>query len=61
MNAPDQAGPPPRRDTQRNRELLIAAAREICAERGIGAPLIEIARRAGAGNATLYRRLPASG
>ncbi|MGX1542773.1 TetR/AcrR family transcriptional regulator [Streptomyces adustus] len=35
--------------------MLIAAAREIYAERGVDAPLDDIARRAGVGNATLYR------
>lgn len=44
-----------RSDARRNRENLIAAAREIYAERGLEAPLDEIARRAGVGNATLYR------
>ncbi len=54
------AGEPPalRRDARRNRELLIAAAHEIYAEQGVEAPLDEIARRAGVGNATLYRRFP---
>ncbi|MET8678264.1 helix-turn-helix domain-containing protein [Streptomyces sp. NPDC004647] len=52
-------GPAPlRRDAQRNKDLLIAAAREIYAEQGVDAPLDEIARRAGVGNATLYRRFP---
>nr|WP_237555201.1 TetR/AcrR family transcriptional regulator [Streptomyces sp. SID4948] len=39
----------------RNRELIVAAAREIFVEFGAEAPLDEIARRAGVGNATLYR------
>ncbi|MGP3926679.1 TetR/AcrR family transcriptional regulator [Streptomyces sp. 8N616] len=47
-----------RRDAQRNRELLIAAARQVFAEQGLAAPLDDIARRAGVGNATLYRRFP---
>ena len=38
--------------------MLLAAAREVMADRGLGAPLDEIARRAGIGNATLYRRFP---
>ncbi|RLV09099.1 TetR family transcriptional regulator [Streptomyces griseocarneus] len=50
-----------RRDAQRNRELLIAAAREVYAEQGVEAPLDDIARRAGVGNATLYRRFPTRG
>ncbi|SEQ47358.1 transcriptional regulator, TetR family [Streptomyces sp. yr375] len=44
-----------RSDARRNRETLLAAAREIYAERGVDAPLDDIARRAGVGNATLYR------
>ena len=47
---------PLRRDAQRNREMLIEAAREIYMEQGVDAPLDDIARRAGVGSATLYRR-----
>ncbi|MEU6480429.1 helix-turn-helix domain-containing protein [Streptomyces sp. NPDC047017] len=46
---------PRRSDARRNRDMLIAAARKIYAERGVDAPLDDIARRAGVGNATLYR------
>ncbi|MEU9128786.1 helix-turn-helix domain-containing protein [Kitasatospora sp. NPDC048540] len=46
---------PVRRDARRNRELLVTAAREVFSEQGLSAPLDEIARRAGVGNATLYR------
>jgi AcrR family transcriptional regulator len=58
--APGQGQPPrPRRsDAQRNRELLLAAAREVFNERGADAPLDEVARRAGTGNATMYRHFP---
>ncbi|KIF74910.1 TetR family transcriptional regulator [Streptomyces sp. 150FB] len=45
----------PRADALRNRERIVAAAREIFVEYGPEAPLDEIARRAGIGNATLYR------
>jgi AcrR family transcriptional regulator len=38
--------------------LLLAAAREIFGERGTDAPLDEVARRAGVGNATMYRHFP---
>lgn len=48
-------GPRTRADALRNRERIVAAAREIFVEFGPGAPLDEIARRAGIGNATLYR------
>lgn len=47
-----------RADAHRNREQIIAAAREVFLEQGIRAPLEEIARRAGVGIATLYRRFP---
>ncbi|MFK0222725.1 TetR/AcrR family transcriptional regulator [Streptomyces vinaceus] len=49
---------PVRRDALRNRELLLAAAREAFATQGLEAPLDDIARRAGVGNATLYRHFP---
>ncbi len=49
----------PRSDAQRNRERLIAAARELVAEVGSEVALDEVARRAGVGNATLYRHFPA--
>jgi AcrR family transcriptional regulator len=58
---PDQ-GQPPRRarraDARRNYERLLTAAREIFDERGVDAPLDDIARRAGTGNATMYRHFP---
>ena len=47
-----------RSDAVRNRRLLVDAARSVFGERGLSAPLDEIARRAGVGNATLYRRFP---
>jgi AcrR family transcriptional regulator len=47
-----------RADAERNRLALVAAAREVFGERGLDAALDEIARRAGVGNATLYRRFP---
>ncbi|KUH38999.1 TetR family transcriptional regulator [Streptomyces kanasensis] len=42
----------------RNRERIVSAAREMFVESGADAPLDEIARRAGVGNATLYRHFP---
>jgi AcrR family transcriptional regulator len=50
--------PAGRRDAQRNRRLLTDTAREVFAEQGLDAPLDVIARRAGVGNATLYRHFP---
>jgi AcrR family transcriptional regulator len=47
-----------RADAERNRRQLVEAARVVFAERGLDASLDEIARRAGVGNATLYRRFP---
>ncbi|TDE01298.1 TetR/AcrR family transcriptional regulator [Jiangella asiatica] len=44
-----------RTDATRNRERIIAAAREAFVEHGPGVPLDAIAHRAGVGNATLYR------
>jgi AcrR family transcriptional regulator len=48
----------PRADALRNRVRIVAAAREMFVEQGPEAPLDEIARRAGVGNATLYRNFP---
>src|SRR4051795_3201202 len=50
-----------RADATRNREAIVEAARAVFAEQGLEAPLDEIARRAGTGNATLYRRFPTRG
>ena len=47
-----------RADARRNRERILDAAREVFAEQGIDAPLTEVARRAGVGAATLFRRFP---
>ncbi|HVD29771.1 MAG TPA: helix-turn-helix domain-containing protein [Mycobacteriales bacterium] len=47
-----------REDARRNRERLLAAARDVFVEQGANAPLDDIARRAGVGIATLYRRFP---
>ncbi|MER5865485.1 TetR/AcrR family transcriptional regulator [Kitasatospora sp. NPDC002040] len=44
-----------RADASRNRARIIAAAREAFVEQGPDVPLDEIARRAGVGNATVYR------
>lgn len=47
-----------RADAQRNRAQILRAAREVFADQGPDAPLDEIARTAGVGIATLYRRFP---
>ena len=49
---------PLRADAQLNRDRILAAAAKLFAERGLNVPLDEIARRAGVGVATLYRRFP---
>jgi AcrR family transcriptional regulator len=49
---------PLRRDAQRNRDAVVAAARQVFCDHGLEAPLEEIARQAGVGIATLYRRFP---
>ncbi|GGW41492.1 TetR/AcrR family transcriptional regulator [Streptomyces xantholiticus] len=50
--------PRPRADALRNRERIVSAGREMFVEFGPDVPLDEIARRAGVGNATLYRHFP---
>ncbi|HEX5400707.1 MAG TPA: helix-turn-helix domain-containing protein [Pseudonocardiaceae bacterium] len=63
MTTADPARSPARRtrraDARRNYELLLLAAREVFAEQGSGAPLEVVARRAGVGNATMYRHFAA--
>jgi len=49
---------PARADARRNYDLLVSAAREAFAEHGTDTSLEEIARRAGVGIGTLYRRFP---
>lgn len=50
--------PPLRADARRNYEALLAAADELFTTDGPDASLDKIARRAGVGNATLYRHFP---
>ena len=47
-----------RRDARRNHERLLQEARRLFAERGIDAPLDELATRAGVGAGTVYRHFP---
>jgi AcrR family transcriptional regulator len=47
-----------RADAEGNRRAIVDAAGQLFAEQGLGAPLDEIAKRAGVGSATLYRRFP---
>ena len=54
---PAPAGERPlRRDAQRNRQLILDAAREVFADAGLQASLDDVARQAGVGVATVYRR-----
>ncbi|GAA2985889.1 helix-turn-helix domain-containing protein [Streptosporangium longisporum] len=54
-------GRPRRADAARNRGALLTAARELFDEYGPEVALDEVARRAGVGNATLYRHFPTRG
>lgn len=47
-----------RADARDNRDRILAAARTLFAERGVDVGMRDIARRAGVGPATLYRRFP---
>jgi AcrR family transcriptional regulator len=47
-----------RADARRNRDQILAAAKDIFAASGPEAPMEEIARAAGVGVGTLYRRFP---
>ncbi|AYD04228.1 TetR/AcrR family transcriptional regulator [Neorhizobium sp. NCHU2750] len=47
-----------RADAQRNKELILAAAEEVFVEKGAGVSLDDVAKRAGVGIGTLYRRFP---
>src|SRR4051812_12486735 len=47
-----------RADAERNRQRIVDAATAVFGEQGLDAPLEDVARRAGVGIATLYRRYP---
>jgi AcrR family transcriptional regulator len=65
---PDDATPPAgtrpsrrpglRADALRNRQRILAAARDLFSRRGLAVPMEDIARHAGVGVGTLYRRFP---
>jgi AcrR family transcriptional regulator len=50
-----------RSDARRNRDRILTAAGDLYIEQGVDVPLEEVARRAGVGIATLYRRFPDRG
>ncbi len=54
----DEACRPLRADAARNRELILETAAAVFAEQGLDASYDEIARRAGVGVGTVYRRFP---
>ena len=47
-----------RADAERNRGLVLEAARSVFAERGLDAGVAEVAERAGVGVGTIFRRFP---
>ncbi|WP_235022733.1 TetR/AcrR family transcriptional regulator [Amycolatopsis alkalitolerans] len=49
---------PLRRDAERNRQRIIASAREVFRERGMETTLDDVAHHAGLGVGTVYRRFP---
>ena len=55
----DGAGDRPlRRDAERNRQRILASAAQLLSERGLDATLDDVARAAGVGVGTVYRRFP---
>src|ERR687884_292227 len=52
------AARPLRADAARNRDRVLQAARDAFAQAGLDVGVEEIARRAGVGKGTLYRRFP---
>jgi AcrR family transcriptional regulator len=49
---------PLRRDAERNRQRILQAAAEVFTQRGLDATLDDVARQAGVGVGTVYRRFP---
>jgi AcrR family transcriptional regulator len=47
-----------RADAERNKKLIVQAAREVFAAAGLAASIDQIAQRAGVGTGTLYRHFP---
>ena len=56
MTTEPAARPKLRRDAESNRWRIIAAAGEVFRDRGVGATLDDVARHAGVGVGTIYRR-----
>lgn len=58
MSASNAAERRTRKDMRRNLERVLQAANELFAERGTDVTMEEVARRAGVGVGTIYRRFP---
>ncbi|MEU7305532.1 TetR/AcrR family transcriptional regulator [Streptomyces sp. NPDC007189] len=58
VSSPEAPVKPLRRDAQRNRDAILAAARKAFAAQGLGASLEGVAREAGVAIGTLYRHFP---
>ncbi|WP_148615293.1 TetR/AcrR family transcriptional regulator [Nocardioides rubriscoriae] len=58
MPTPPEVPKPLRRDAERNRRVVLDTARRLVAERGLDVGFEEIAREAGVGVGTVYRRFP---
>lgn len=56
--AADPPARPLRRDAERNRQRILRAASEVFTGRGLQASLDDVARQAGVGVGTVYRRFP---
>jgi AcrR family transcriptional regulator len=58
-SATSTGGQPQRRDAERNRSRILAAARGVFAAEGLSASMASVAREAGVGIATIFRHFPA--
>jgi AcrR family transcriptional regulator len=58
LPAGEGAGRPLRKDAERNRQRILKAAAAVFTEQGLEATLDDVARHAGVGVATVYRRFP---
>src|SRR5690242_8811486 len=58
ITAATGCGRPLRRDAERNRQRILQAAAEVFTQRGLDATLDDVARQAGVGVGTVYRRFP---
>jgi AcrR family transcriptional regulator len=54
----EPADRPLRKDAERNRQRILKAAAEVFTEQGLAATLDDVARQAGVGVGTVYRRFP---